>query len=152
MTEDAARLNKAAMQAMATGDMRGAQSLLVEALGRDRGNIRLWLNLAVARRQLSDPEGAFAALREALLLDNRNFPALLMQAALHDRLGRGIAAAQAYGIALAQAPPDSELDAPTRQAVERARAGDGPSRRPFGTWPLTKVTSTFATSSSPNSR
>ena len=122
MTEDAARMNRTAVQAMAAGDMKGAQSLLVEALGRDRSNIRLWLNLAVVRRQLNDPDGAFEALREVLRLDNRNFPALLMQAALHDRLGRGIAAAHAYGIALAQAPPDSELDAPTRRAVERARA------------------------------
>ena len=122
MIEDAARMNKAAVQAMAAGDMRGAQSLLVEALGRERGDIRLWLNLAIVRRQLNDPDGAFEALREILLLDNRNFPALLMQAALLDRLGRGLAAAQAYGIALVQAPPDSELDAPTRQAVERARS------------------------------
>lgn len=122
MIEDVARMNKAAVQAMAAGDMRGAQALLVEALGHDRANIRLWLNLAIVRRQLNDPDGAFEALREVLLLDNRNFPALLMQAALLDRLGRGIAAAHAYGIALAQAPPDSELDAPTRQAVERARS------------------------------
>jgi aspartate beta-hydroxylase len=121
MTEDVARMNKAAVQAMAAGDMRGAQSLLVEALGRERGNIRLWLNLAIVRRQLNDPEGAFEALRQILLLDDRNFPALLMRAALLDRLGQDIAAAQAYGIALVQAPPDSELDAPTRQAVERAR-------------------------------
>lgn len=121
MTEDVARMNKAAVQAMAAGDMRGAQSLLVEALARDRGNIRLWLNLAVVRRQLNDHEGAFEALRQILLLDDRNFPALLMRAALLDRLGQDIAAAQAYGIALVQAPPDSALDAPTRQAVERAR-------------------------------
>ena len=84
-------------------------------------NIRLWLNLAVVRRQLQDFDGAFQALREALALDNRNFPALLMQAAMLDRLGQGVEAANAYGIALVQAPPDSELDAPTRQAVARAR-------------------------------
>jgi aspartyl/asparaginyl beta-hydroxylase (cupin superfamily) len=44
-----------------------------------------------------------------------------MQAALLDKLGRSQDAATAYGIALVQAPPDSELDAPTRQAVVRAR-------------------------------
>lgn len=121
MIEEVARMNKAAVQAMAAGDMKGAQTLLVEALRRERGNIRLWLNLAGVRRRLNDPDGAFEALREALLLDNRNFPALLMQAALLDQIGRRVAAAHAYGIALVQAPPDSELDAPTRQAVERAR-------------------------------
>ncbi len=121
MTEDATRLNKTAVQAMAAGDMRGAQAVLVEALALDRANIRLWLNLAVVRRQLQDFGGVFEALREALLLDNRNFPALLMQAALLDRQGKAKEAAIAYGIALVQAPPDSELDAPTRQAVQRAR-------------------------------
>jgi aspartyl/asparaginyl beta-hydroxylase (cupin superfamily) len=114
-------MNKAAVQAMAAGDMKGAHSVLIEALKRDRANIRLWLNLAVVRRQLHDVDGAFDALREVLLLDNRNFPALLMRAALLDRGGRAVEAATAYGIALVQAPPDAELDAPTRQAVLRAR-------------------------------
>jgi aspartyl/asparaginyl beta-hydroxylase (cupin superfamily) len=94
---------------------------LLDALARHRGDLRLWLNLAVVRRQLRDVEGAFQALREALAIDNRNFPALLMQAALLDKLGRDKDAAVAYGIALVQAPPDAELDAPTRQAVARAR-------------------------------
>ena len=121
MIEDAALLNKAAVQAMAAGDMKGALGVLVDALKHDRSNIRLWLNLAVVRRQLNDFDGSFEALREVLLLDNRNFPALLMRAALLDRQGRETDAASAYGIALVQAPPDSELDAPTRQAVVRAR-------------------------------
>jgi aspartyl/asparaginyl beta-hydroxylase (cupin superfamily) len=125
MSEDAARMNKAAVQAMAAGDMRGAHSVLMEALKRDRANIRLWLNLATVRRQLHDVEGAFDALREVLMLDNRNFSALLMRAALLDRQGRAIDAATAYGIALVQAPPDSELDAATWQAVERAREVHG---------------------------
>jgi aspartate beta-hydroxylase len=121
MSQDAARMNQAAVQAMAAGDMKGAQALLVDALGRDRANIRLWLNLAVARRQLQDFDGAHEALREALTLDNRNFTALLMRAALLERQGRTVEAAGAYGIALVQAPPDAELDAPTRGAVARAR-------------------------------
>jgi aspartyl/asparaginyl beta-hydroxylase (cupin superfamily) len=121
MNDEAARANKAAMQAMAAGDMQGARRLLEGALAMDRGALRLWLNLAVARRQLRDFDGAFEALREALALDNRNFPALLMQGAMLDALGRKQEAAAAYGIALVQAPPDEELDAPTRQAVARAR-------------------------------
>jgi aspartate beta-hydroxylase len=121
MIEDVARMNKAAVQAMAAGDMKGAQAVLLEALERDRANIKLWLNLAACRRLLNDPEGAFGALREVLRLDNRNFAALLMRASMLDRLGQGTAGAHAYGIALAQAPPDAELDAPTRQAVLRAR-------------------------------
>ncbi len=121
MNEEAARANRAALQAMAAGNMTAAQSMLLDAIARDRGDLRLWLNLAVVRRQLQDYDGAFGALREALTLDNRNFGALLMQAALLDKLGRAKDAAVAYGIALVQAPPDAELDAPTRQAVARAR-------------------------------
>jgi aspartyl/asparaginyl beta-hydroxylase (cupin superfamily) len=121
MKEEAVRANKAALQAMAAGDMPGAHRMLEGALALDRLDLRLWLNLAVVRRQLRDFDGAFQALREALALDNRNFPALLMQAALLDGLGREQEAATAYGIALVQAPADEELDAPTRKAVARAR-------------------------------
>ncbi len=121
MSIDAARANKAALQAMAAGNMKAAHAMLLDALASERGDVRLWLNLAVVRRQLRDFDGAFQALREALSLDNRNFAALLMQAALLDRLGRDREAANAYGIALAQAPPDGELDPPTRQALARAR-------------------------------
>ncbi len=125
MSDVVAQLNKAAMRAMAAGDMGTAQSALLEALRHDQANVGLWLNLAIVRRQLQDIDGAFDALRETLLLDSRNFPALLMQAALLDRLGKKVQAATAYGIALAQAPADRYLDAPTRQAVERARAVHG---------------------------
>jgi aspartyl/asparaginyl beta-hydroxylase (cupin superfamily) len=121
MSADAASANRAAMQAMAAGNMKGAQAMLQDAIARNRSDIRLWLNLAVVRRQLQDFDGAFEALREALRLDNRSFVALLMQASLLDRLGRAKEAAVAYGIALVQAPPDTELDPPTLQAVMRAR-------------------------------
>jgi aspartyl/asparaginyl beta-hydroxylase (cupin superfamily) len=134
MNEEAARANRAALQAMAAGDMAGAQSMLQDAVARGHGDLRVWLNLAVARRQLRDFDGAFAALREALMLDNRNFAALLMQAALLDRLGRAKEAAVAYGIALVQAPPDAELDAPTRQAVARARELQAKHSAELGAW------------------
>ena len=121
MNDEATRANQAALRAMAAGNMATARAELEGAVARHRGDLRLWLNLAVVRRQLRDIEGAFQALREALAIDNRNFPALLMQGALLDKLGRGKDAATAYAIALVQAPPDAELDAPTRQAVLRAR-------------------------------
>ncbi len=122
---DVVGMNKAAMRAMAAGDMKGAQAMLLEALARDQANISLWLNLSIARRELADLDGAFAALREVLKLDSRNFHALLMHAALLDRLGQTVPAAAAYGIALVQAPPDQYFDAPTRKAVERARSVHG---------------------------
>ena len=121
MNDEATRANQAALQAMTAGNMPAARATLEGAVARHRGDLRLWLNLAVVRRSLRDVDGAFEALRKALAIDNRNFPALLMQASLLDKLGRTKEAATAYGIALVQAPPDAELDAPTRRAVERAR-------------------------------
>jgi aspartyl/asparaginyl beta-hydroxylase (cupin superfamily) len=118
---EAVNLNRAAMRAMAAGDLAGAQSTLVEAAQRDRSNTSVWLNLAVVRRQLGDTDGAFESLREVLTLDSRNFQALLMSAAMLERLGQMQPAAVAYGRALAQAPPDQYLDAPTAQAVAHAR-------------------------------
>jgi len=125
MSEEVARMNREAMQALAAGNLAAAEGTLAEAVKRDSGSVALWLNLAVVRRQRGDLEGAQAALREALRLDNRNFAALLMQAMLLERQGKHVQAAVAYGIALAQAPPERHLDAPTRQALERAREVHG---------------------------
>ena len=58
MNDPIAGMNKAAMQAMAAGDMKGAQSLFLQALAHDQANSSLWLNLSVVRRQLSDFDGA----------------------------------------------------------------------------------------------
>lgn len=121
MTEDAATLNQAARRAMAVGDFAGAQAILLQALARDRNNIPALLNLAAARRQLGDMDGAYGALREVLRLEPRHFQALLMIATLLEREGKAKSAAVAYGIALANAPPDQYLDPPTRQVVTRAR-------------------------------
>jgi aspartate beta-hydroxylase len=114
-----------AMHAMAAGDFAGALSLLEGQVKRDPGNVAAWLNLAATRRQLEQYDGAFAALRAALRLDGRNFPALLMNASLLERLGRIREAAVAYGIALAQAPPGESSDAATARAVQHGRAVHG---------------------------
>ena len=117
-----AGLNQAAMRAMAAGDLPGAQAALLKVLEIDKKSIGSWLNLAAVRRQIMDMDGAFQALREVLLLEPRNFQALLMTATLLERAGQMKATATAYGIALAQAPPDAYLDPPTLQAVQHARA------------------------------
>ena len=96
--------------------------MLMEALAHDRANIRLWLNLAVVRRQLQDADGAFEALREALVLDNRNFPALLMQrGAARPASGRGVEAATPTASRSCRRRRTPSSMPPTRQAVTRAR-------------------------------
>lgn len=118
---EAAATNQAAVRAMAAGDFAGAEAVLLQALARDRGNLAAWLNLAAVRRQRENIDGAFEAIREALTLDARDFRALLMSATMLEQIGQARPAATAYGVALANAPPDELLDPPTRAAVHHAR-------------------------------
>jgi aspartyl/asparaginyl beta-hydroxylase (cupin superfamily) len=121
MGENPAALNQAALRALGAGDFATAQALLLRLVAADPASIPGWLNLAAVRRRLNDANGAFAALREALRLEPRNFPALLMSATLLEQEGNMKAAGNAYGAALANAPPDAYLDPPTLQAVTHAR-------------------------------
>ena len=119
---DVAALQQQIRQALAAGDLAAAHSAfeaLVALRPRDPG---AWLNLAGLRRQRNDLDGAMVAVRRALEIEPRHFHALLMHASLLERAGGPRAAGPAYAIALVQAPPDEELDAPTRQTVAHARA------------------------------
>lgn len=118
---EGAASNQAAVRAMAAGDFAGAEAALLQTLARDRGNLPAWLNLATVRRQRQDIDGAFEALREVLMLDARDFRALLMSATLLEQIGQTKQAASGYGVALANAPPDSLLDPPTLAAVRHGR-------------------------------
>src|ERR671915_1900362 len=106
MVDNPASLFASAKRAMAAGDFATAQATLTQALAIDKRSIPGWLNLAAVRRQMNDINGAFAALREVLRLEPRNFHALLMSGTLLEREGSRKAAASAYGAALANAPPD----------------------------------------------
>jgi aspartyl/asparaginyl beta-hydroxylase (cupin superfamily) len=121
MNEQAMKLNRVAMERMAAGDLEGAETVLQQALGADRSSIGAWLNMAAVKRQRNDIDGAFGAIKEVLTLDGRNFHALLMSATMLERIGQQKPAAAAYGIALANAPPDRALDAPTLRVVQHGR-------------------------------
>lgn len=120
--DESSALVPSAQQAMAAGDWARAGSLLGEAVVANPSSISAWLNLAAVKRQLSDFDGAFAAIREVLRRDSRNFHALLMSGNLLEKLNLGTEAAEAYGAALANAPPEQHLDNVTQMAVKRARA------------------------------
>ena len=121
MAEDLALLQQNARQALAAGDFATARGLLQRLVTLDAHNLGGWLNLAAACRQQGDIAGALLALQGALRVDPRNFQALLMNATLLERSGQIAQAAQGYGIALVQAPPDSYLDAATLEAVRHGR-------------------------------
>jgi len=120
------------MHAMAAGDLVGAEAELLHAVGIAQYYLPAWLNLAAVRRQRNDFDGAFEAIRQALTLDGRNFAALLMSANMLEREGHAVPAALAYGAALANAPPDEAVDAPTLQAIRRGREVHGAYTKQLG--------------------
>lgn len=117
---DTATLQQAS-KATAAGDFATAQALLEQVVASDPGQLGAWLNLAAVRRQRGHYVEALDALRGALRVDSRCFPALLMQASLLERLGREAESAHAYAIAIAQAPPDQALDSATQRALAHGR-------------------------------
>ena len=127
MGENPAGLNKAAMQALAAGDFATAQALLLRLVAADPASIPGWLNLAAVRRRLNDVDGAFAALREVMRLEPRNFPALLMSATLLEREGQMKAAAECLrrrAFQRAAGPVSGRADAPGRRRT-RAKSTAG---------------------------
>jgi aspartate beta-hydroxylase len=119
---DVAAVQQHIRQALAAGDLAAAQAAFEALVGLRPRDPGAWLNLAGLRRQRNDLDGAVAAVRRALEIEPRHFHALLMHASLLERAAGPRAAGPAYAIALVQAPPDEELDAPTRQTVAHARA------------------------------
>jgi aspartyl/asparaginyl beta-hydroxylase (cupin superfamily) len=119
--ENAARLNRDAVRAMAGRQFAEARRLLDEALSLDAALIPAWMNLAAVRRAEGDLAGAVAAVEAAKKLQPLYFPALLMLASLQEAMGMPRQAALSYGAALAQMRPEDAADPATRRAVGHAR-------------------------------
>lgn len=115
------KLNAAATEALRAGNAAAAKELLQQALSLEQKNPVLWLNLAAAHRALSDLPAAMTALDGALRADPRSYMALLMKGSLLERMGQPRQAGPVYGVALALAPPEQQMDEPTRRAMSRAR-------------------------------
>lgn len=118
-------LMNAAARALAAGDAAGARAALQAVVAQDPGNLPAWLNLAAAARAQNDLAAAMQALEGALAVDTRNFHALLGRAAVLERMGQAKAAATAYGVASALAPPEERLDPGTRRALQHGREVHG---------------------------
>lgn len=118
----AAALGQEAGRAMQAGRIAEARALLVRATELAPDQAALWLHLAATCRASSDYAAALIALEQALRVEPRYFQALLMKATLIEREGRMREAAQAFGVALTQAPPDERLDPTTLSVVQRGRA------------------------------
>jgi aspartyl/asparaginyl beta-hydroxylase (cupin superfamily) len=121
VSEDAARLNREAVKAMAGRRLDEAARLLVEALTLDARSLPAWMNLAAIKRAQGDLPGAMQAVDKAREVDQLYFPALLMRGTLYEAMGKPRHAAYAYTIALTQMLPEDVTDAATERAVSHAR-------------------------------
>src|SRR3989449_11056122 len=113
-------LNVAGMRALASGDARAARPLLERAAVLDPATPLLWVNLAVAHRELRDEAAEREALEKALAADPRYFPALLHKARLFERQGKLKSAAEMYHAFLCCLPPGAQPPPAVQAAIQRA--------------------------------
>src|SRR2546422_3394697 len=113
-------LNVAGMRALASGDAGMARPLLERAAALDPATPLLWVNLALAHRELRDEAGEREALEKALVADPRYFPALLHKARFFERQGKLKAAAYMYHAFLSCLPAGVQPPPPVQDAIGHA--------------------------------
>ena len=113
-------LEEQADRAAAAGEFTAARSLLEQALEVDGSSVDLWMKLSAMRKASGDLQGALAAVHSALAISPLDFSALLSRAVILDGL-RDPSAGEAYDHALAQLPPEEDVPAPMKPAVDYAR-------------------------------
>jgi aspartyl/asparaginyl beta-hydroxylase (cupin superfamily) len=113
-------LNVAGLRALASGNATAARPLLERAAELDPATPILWVNLALAQRELRDEAAERDALEKALALDPRYFPALLHKARLFERQGKRKAAAAMYHAFLSCLPRDTEPPPAVQEAIAHA--------------------------------
>src|SRR6266581_3047082 len=109
-----------AERALAGGDAGTARPLLERATALDPASPMLWLNLALAHRELKDEGAERDAIERALTADPRFFPALLHKARLFERQGKPKQAAYMYHAFLCCVPPGVEHPPAVKSAMEHA--------------------------------
>src|SRR5436190_24348173 len=113
-------LNVAGMRALGAGDAAAARPLLERAAQLDPASPYLWVNVALAQRELRDETAERDALEKALAADPRYFPALLHKARLLERQGKLKSAAEMYHAFLCCLPPGAQPPPSVQAAIERA--------------------------------
>ena len=113
-------LNVAGMRALLAGNASAARPLLERAVALDPASPMLWLNLALAHRELNDQAAERDAIEQALTADPRFFPALLHKARLFERQGKLKLAAYMYHAFLCCVPAGVQQPPAVRSAMEHA--------------------------------
>src|SRR6266496_4007473 len=113
-------IEQVADRAAAAGDFARAREILEQAVGQDETSQGLWIKLSAMRKASGDLKGALAAVDRSLALSPLDFSALLYRAVLLEAMGDPDAG-EAFGNALAQAPPEQDVPAPMKPALAHAR-------------------------------
>jgi aspartate beta-hydroxylase len=148
-------LNALGLIAIVRKDPAAAAGFFARAAAADPDAPALWINLAKARRMLSDDEGERESLTRVLEIDQRHLTGLIRMAELHERLGEVPEATKkwsgvlALGRLLDPSPPElasvlahasSYVEERTREFTRRIELGlgdalgeaDAAERRRFG--------------------
>jgi aspartate beta-hydroxylase len=115
-------LNEKAIDCLRQRDYAGAKLLLIEATQTQAEYLPAWTNLAGVLRNLREFDAALKAVDGALRIEPRSFFALFFRATILEEIGQDQAAAGAYTTSFLCAPPESQQDEATRQALVKARA------------------------------
>jgi aspartyl/asparaginyl beta-hydroxylase (cupin superfamily) len=107
--------------AAAAGDFARALQLLERAVQDPDASAETWIKLSAMRRAGGDVQGALNAIERALAEAPLDFTALLSRAMLLERLADP-RAGEAFGHAVAQAPPEERVPPAMAKALEHARA------------------------------
>ena len=113
--------NLLGLDALASGDARGAADHFENACCGDPDAAELWLNLAVARGSLGQVEAERAALERALCVDQRFFPALVRLAQLYERLGEEGPATERWSAVLTLAASTDQSSHELAELLAHAR-------------------------------
>ncbi len=117
-----AALNALAMIALNVGNAERAVHYLEHAAAAEPGAAPIWFNLFQAFDLAGDLEGGLKSLDRALTIDPNYVPAIVMKAALLERLGRVPEAVAIYRALIAAGPDLDGLPEPVRQAFAQGRA------------------------------
>lgn len=118
---DSSNLEARADEAARAGDFARAKAFLEEAAAAGSPSPQLLSKLSAMRKVAGDARGALAALDQLLSLQPLDFATLLSRAMLLEQLNDPRAAVE-FGHALSQAPADTDIPTPMREAVAHARA------------------------------
>ncbi len=116
-----ASLAQSAVQALRSGDARGARGAFERIVAGGRADAQVYVGLAYACRILKDRTACTAATEKALTLEPQNLRALILRADLLAEDGDARAASAFYLAAVKAAPPADRLPPDLRGEVARAK-------------------------------